>query len=175
MSTNVLKLNDDAFRIWFEHDAILIRKGGYEFYEKLTKEETSQKITAFRCEDDITVFAVERINDKVKSIMAWRFCDTSILDKFGEPRKDSIEDMQLKFHELIEPQADCRLYIVGGMLWTTVGVGCLLDRIHHAIRGYFTRPQIEIEERVDRCQRQGYKYVTAKLEMNGKLTDCYHN
>ncbi len=168
-------LTDAAFIESFGKNAILVEKGGYEFYEKPDIAEINQKITAFRCEDDITVFAVRRINDEVKSIMAWRFYDRK------EPKVDdvhcneSILDMQLKFHELIKPDADCYFFVVGGTMETTVGEGCLLDRIRKAIHGYFIKPKIQVVIRENESWKSNRHYVTAKIEMDGKLTDCYHN
>ena len=161
----------------YGNNAILVEKGGYEFYERLSTGEINQKITAFRCEDDVTVFAVERVANKVKCIMAWRFCDgdKSNLDELGIRCNESIIDMQLKFHELVKPVADCHFYVVGGTMNTTVGEGRLLDRIRKAIHGYFTRPNITVEIRENQSWKHALRYVTAKVEMDGKLTDCYHN
>ena len=159
MSTT-FKLSDREFEDRFGNYAILIKKGGYEFSEQ-------EKITAFRCVDDITVFGVEREKQKVKSIMAWRFCDGK--------KNESVVDIQLKFHELVTPQANCSFYIVGGTIMTTMGQGCLLDRIRQAIYGYFTQPKIDVVIRENQSMKHQCMYVTVKLEMNGQIMDCYHN
>src|SRR5580698_8038207 len=146
-----VQLSNAEFNTRFAENAILIKKGGHEISEH-------EKITAFRCEDDITVFAVEREKGKIKAIMAWRLYTESVVD------------IQLKFHELIEPNADCRFYIIGGCLNTTLGTTSLLGRIREAISGYFNQPNMQIERRDNQSVSLGYKYVTAKLEMNGELT-----
>ena len=176
MSTSVT-LSDDAFTERFGNNAILVEKDSYEFYERLSTDEINQKITAFRCEDDITVFAVEHVAYKVKCIMAWRFCevDKSELAELDNRCNELILDMQLRFHELVKPEANCLIYIVGGTIDTTVGEGRLLDRIRKAIHGYFIRPNLPVEIRENESWKHDCKYVTAKVEMDGKLTDCYHN
>ena len=153
-----VKYSDKEFEECFAKDAIFVKKGGYEISE-------GQKITAFRCMEDITVFGVERVQDKVKSIMAWRFCDGN----------ESVVDIQRKFHELITPEANCSLNIVGGTIITTSGQNCLLDRIRQAIYGYFTHPKIDVLIRENHSLKNGCIYVTAKLEMSGKIMDCYHD
>lgn len=152
-----VKYSDREFEECFAQDALLVKKGGYEFSEH-------EKITAFRCTDDITVFGVERVGNKVQSIMAWRFSNAN----------ESIVDMQLKFKELVTPEANCKFYIVGGTENTTKGYGCLLFRIQDAINGYFTQPKIPIV-RENKCLDHKCTYVTVKLEMSGNIMDCYHN
>jgi hypothetical protein len=65
-------ISETEFKKHYGDNAILVKKGGYEFYERSEINEIHQKITAFQCFDDITVFAVQAVQNQVKCIMAWR-------------------------------------------------------------------------------------------------------
>lgn len=186
MSGTGVNLSDAKFQERFGGNAILVERGGSGFYkrpEKVDGQEASKKpktddippkITAFRCKDDIAVFGVEYVENRIERIMAWRFYDREKPNVDDVHCNESIDDIQLRFYELVEPQADCKLYVVGGTLDTTVGEGRLWDRIRKAIRGHF-RPNVEVEKRENESGKNNRQYVTAKIEMDGKLTDCYHN
>lgn len=142
-------------------NGIPIENGMYE----TTEDQEVRALTAFNCFDDIAVFAIKKIRGKNMCAMGWRF------------KNESLEDIQLKFHELLEPKDVCDLYIVGGNIFTTQGKNCLLDRIHLAIRDFFIdggKQAKVVQQHTNPNLNKKYLYVTANLQIDGKLTFCSH-
>lgn len=156
-STIVTALNEKQFREFYGN-AIPIKKDGYE----TTENQEVTALTAFNCVEDIVVFAIKKFEGKKTCVMGWRF------------RWESIIDIQLKFNELVDPKTVCDFYIVGGNYVTTLGNNCLLDRIHTAIRDFFTNKNKIVEQYPNPNLNTQYSYVTANMQLNGKLTFCRH-
>jgi len=137
--------------------AFQVLMGQYEVSE-------DKSITSLECAEGITVFALEKVEGKAESIMAWHL----------EAGRE-IADIQLQFNEITEPEAHCEIYIIGGNEKTTEGAGCLLEKIEQAITGFFqVQPRI-IHKLVNLNPDGKFKFVSANLQINGTLSYCYHN
>ncbi len=155
------ELNEKQF-YEFYGNGIPIETGKYE----TTEDQEVRSLTVFNCLDDIAVFAIKKIRGKNMCVMGWRF------------KKESLIDIQLKFHELLEPKDVCDLYIVGGNIFTTEGADCLLSRIQQAIRDFFKdggRQAKVVQQHTNPNMNRKYLYVTANLQIDGKLNFCSHS
>lgn len=145
----------------FYGNAILVEKGGFE----TTQNQELTSLSAYNCIDDIAVFAIKKMRGKNMCMMGWRFSNESQ----GQIRKN--------FEELLEPKDVCDFYIVGGDSDTTQSENCLLDRIHLAIKDFFIengKHAKVVKEHTNLNLNSKFKYVTAKLKIDGKLTYCRH-
>jgi len=173
----LIGLNTKQFQEFYSK-AILVDKGPYQYgttedQNDETKDEKGlrkipefQSLTVCNCNTQMAVFAIKTVYKKegnksfeYKYVLGWRFRDETIVE---------IEEL---FDQLTGPPAAHDFYIVGGSSLTTDGYNDMLDRIREAIKGFFKRSAKIVAEYKNE-ESKVYPYVTANLNMNGKLTMC---
>ena len=120
-------------------------------------------ISAFDIGDCITLFAIEKKNNKNEAMISWHIGN-------GSSVKDLVSE--LKGYNYSNPYD---LYIIGGISDTTEGEGCLLDNIHKAIKIIFNQSSKIKLELVNLNAKTGLDFVSASLQLDGTLTFCRHN
>lgn len=124
----------------------------------------SQKkaITSYEIGDCITIFALEKENNKNKSLIGWHISN-------GGSVHDIVEEL-----EGYEQNNPYEIYIVGGTTDTVTGHGCLLENIKEAIKTVFNNHSKIKLELVD-LDKSNLDYISANMHLDGTLTICRHN
>lgn len=127
-----------------------------------------KSITSFEIGDCITVFAVEKLDNKINAIMGFHISDDTTVDEIKEECLNDYIDAaeKRKFYEIS---------IIGGTQKTTNGNGCLLNNIHQAIKDFFINENFKIiQEHKNMNATTNFKFISANLQMDGTLTLCRH-
>lgn len=120
-------------------------------------------ITSFDIGDCITIFAIEKENNKNIGVICWHIGN-------GSSVKNLIKEM--KGYDYTNPYD---IYIIGGNSSTTEGTNCLLNNIHKAINNIFNLASTVKLQLTNLDAQTGLNFVSTNLCLNGTLTLCYHN
>jgi len=191
VSKTLIGLNTKQFQEFYSK-AILVDDGKYQYETTedqndetrdkngLMKVPEFQSLTVCNCNTHMAVFAIKTVykieegNKSVKTVYKKEEGDKSVQYKYVLGWRfmfEKIWEIEELFDQLTGPPADHDFYIVGGSSLTTDNYNDMLDRIREAIKGFFKR-SAKIVAEYENPKSTEYPYVTANLNMNGKLTMC---
>jgi hypothetical protein len=121
-------------------------------------------ISSFDIGDCITVFAIEKKDNKRTALIGWHIGN-------GE----SVHSLKKQFKEYVYDDLKYEIYIIGGTEITTGPEGCLLERIYGAINEVYNEDSVIKKELVNLNKNNDFQFVSANLHLDGTLTICHHN